>query len=78
MPNIVHVVGTGTIGSADRPAADHREHFGIDEVTFHKRTLLVTERSKSTTRSAGSVWRSTPTSGRRWNPGHSPTRRWRR
>ena len=47
MPNIVHVVGTGTIGEPlIGLLADHREHFGIDEVTFHKRTPLVTERSK--------------------------------
>ena len=36
MPNIVHVVGTGTIGEPlIGLLADHREHFGIDEVTFH-------------------------------------------
>ena len=47
MPNIVHVVGTGTIGEPlIGLLADHREHFGIDEVTFHKRTPLVTERPK--------------------------------
>jgi glyceraldehyde-3-phosphate dehydrogenase (NAD(P)) len=45
--NIVHVVGTGTIGEPlIGLLADHREAFGIDEVTFHKRTPLVTERSK--------------------------------
>lgn len=47
MSNIVHVVGTGTIGEPlIGLLADHREDFGIDEVTFHKRTPLVTERSK--------------------------------
>ncbi|MFP3916108.1 MAG: hypothetical protein ACLFWM_14610, partial [Actinomycetota bacterium] len=47
MPRIVHVVGTGTIGEPlIGMLADHREHFGIDEVTFHKRTPLLTERSK--------------------------------
>ncbi len=47
MTNIVHVVGTGTIGEPlIGMLADHREHFGIEEVTFHKRTPLVTERSK--------------------------------
>lgn len=47
MSKIVHVVGTGTIGEPlIGMLADHREHFGIDEVTFHKRTPLVTERSK--------------------------------
>ena len=47
MSNIVHIVGTGTIGEPlIGLLADHREHWGIDEVTFHKRTPLVTERSK--------------------------------
>ncbi|CAN5892227.1 hypothetical protein BH23ACT5_BH23ACT5_13530 [soil metagenome] len=47
MSKIVHIVGTGTIGEPlIGLLADHREHFGIDEVTFHKRTPLVTERSK--------------------------------
>ena len=45
--NIVHVVGTGTIGEPlIGLLADNRDHFGIDEVTFHKRTPLVTERAK--------------------------------
>jgi glyceraldehyde-3-phosphate dehydrogenase (NAD(P)) len=44
---IVHVVGTGTIGEPlIGLLADHRERFGIDEVTFHKRTPLVTEKAK--------------------------------
>jgi len=44
---IVHVVGTGTIGEPlIGLLADNREHFGIDEVTFHKRTPLVTEKAK--------------------------------
>ncbi len=44
---IVHIVGTGTIGEPlIGLLADNREHFGIDEVTFHKRTPLVTERGK--------------------------------
>ena len=44
---IVHVVGTGTIGEPlIGLLADNREHFGIDEVTFHKRTPLLTERAK--------------------------------
>jgi len=45
--NIVHVVGTGTIGEPlIGLLADNKDHFGIDEVTFHKRTPLVTERAK--------------------------------
>jgi len=45
--NIVHVVGTGTIGEPlIGLLADHKSDFGIDEVTFHKRTPLITERSK--------------------------------
>jgi len=44
---IVHVVGTGTIGEPlIGLLADHKADFGIDEVTFHKRTPLVTERGK--------------------------------
>ena len=44
---IVHVVGTGTIGEPlIGLLADNREHFGIDEVTFHKRTPLLTEKAK--------------------------------
>ncbi len=45
--NIVHVVGTGTIGEPlIGLLADNKDHFGIDEVTFHKRTPLITERAK--------------------------------
>lgn len=45
--NIVHIVGTGTIGEPlIGLLADNKEHFGIDEVTFHKRTPLVTEKAK--------------------------------
>jgi glyceraldehyde-3-phosphate dehydrogenase/erythrose-4-phosphate dehydrogenase len=45
--NIVHVVGTGTIGEPlIGLLADHKGDFGIDEVTFHKRTPLITERGK--------------------------------
>jgi glyceraldehyde-3-phosphate dehydrogenase (NAD(P)) len=44
---IVHVVGTGTIGEPlIGLLADNRHHFGIDEITFHKRTPLVTEKAK--------------------------------
>lgn len=44
---IVHVVGTGTIGEPlIGLLADNKEHFGIDEVTFHKRTPLATEKAK--------------------------------
>lgn len=45
--NIVHVLGTGTIGEPlIGLLADNREHFGIDEVTFHKRTPLLAEKAK--------------------------------
>jgi len=44
---IVHVIGTGTIGEPlIGLLAILREPLGIDEVTFHKRTPLVTDRSK--------------------------------
>jgi len=49
MPNIVHVIGTGTIGEPLIGMLSHfKEAFGIDEVTFNKRTPLVTDRSKVT------------------------------
>ena len=43
----VHVVGTGTIGEPlIGLLADHREQFGLEEVTFHKRTPLESDRPK--------------------------------
>jgi glyceraldehyde-3-phosphate dehydrogenase/erythrose-4-phosphate dehydrogenase len=45
--SIVHVVGTGTIGEPlIGLLADDKTHFGIDEVTFHKRTPLASEKAK--------------------------------
>ena len=45
--NIVHVVGTGTIGEPlIGLLADFRKELGIDEVTFSKRTPLLTDRTK--------------------------------
>ena len=47
MAGIVHIVGTGTIGEPlIGLMADNKETFGIDEVTFHKRTPLLHERGK--------------------------------
>jgi glyceraldehyde-3-phosphate dehydrogenase (NAD(P)) len=47
MANIVHVKGTGTIGEPLIGLLDdHRDAFGIDEITFHKRTPLIDERGK--------------------------------
>ena len=47
MANIVHVVGTGTIGEPLIGMLTHfKEQLGIDEVTFNKRTPLKTDRSK--------------------------------
>ncbi len=44
---IAHVVGTGTIGEPlIGLLADNREAFGLDEVTFHKRTPVLQERGK--------------------------------
>lgn len=44
---IIHVVGTGTIGEPlIGILANFKAAFGIDEVTFHKRTPLLTDRSK--------------------------------
>lgn len=46
---VVHVVGTGTIGEPLIGILNtFRDPFGIDEVTFHKRTPLLTDRSKVT------------------------------
>jgi len=45
--NIVHVIGTGTIGEPlIGILADLRSELGIDEVTFAKRTPLIEDRSK--------------------------------
>ncbi len=47
MKKIVHVVGTGTIGEPLIGLfTDFRKHLGVDEVTFHKRTPMTTERAK--------------------------------
>ncbi len=47
MTNIVHVVGTGTIGEPLIGLfTDFRHHLGIDEVTFHKRTPLISDRAR--------------------------------
>ncbi|HET6398507.1 MAG TPA: hypothetical protein VFH47_03020 [Candidatus Thermoplasmatota archaeon] len=44
---VVHIVGTGTIGEPlINLFADKRKELGIDEVTFNKRTPLVTDRAK--------------------------------
>ena len=44
---IVHVVGTGTIGEPlIGILATFRSEFGIDEVTYHKRTPLIKDRPK--------------------------------
>jgi glyceraldehyde-3-phosphate dehydrogenase (NAD(P)) len=44
---VVHVVGTGTIGEPlIGLLCQYREALGIEEVTFHKRTPLLTDRSK--------------------------------
>jgi glyceraldehyde-3-phosphate dehydrogenase (NAD(P)) len=44
---VVHVIGTGTIGEPLIGLLTMlREDLGIDEVTFHKRTPLLTDRSK--------------------------------
>ena len=45
--NIVHIVGTGTIGEPlIGLLEDNQEIFGIDEITFMKRTPLLEERGK--------------------------------
>ena len=47
MANIVHVVGTGTIGEPLIGLLCHfKDELGLDEITFNKRTPLYTDRSK--------------------------------
>jgi glyceraldehyde-3-phosphate dehydrogenase (NAD(P)) len=47
MKNIVHIVGTGTIGEPLIGLfTDFGDRFGLDEVTFHKRTPLASDRAK--------------------------------
>jgi glyceraldehyde-3-phosphate dehydrogenase (NAD(P)) len=47
MNKIVHVVGTGTIGEPLIGLfADFKKYLGIDEISFHKRTPMTTERAK--------------------------------
>lgn len=47
MKRIVHIVGTGTIGEPLIGLfTDFRDRMGVDEVTFHKRTPLVSDRAK--------------------------------
>jgi glyceraldehyde-3-phosphate dehydrogenase (NAD(P)) len=47
MKKIVHIVGTGTIGEPLIGLfTDFRQYFEIDEVTFHKRTPLQSDRAK--------------------------------
>src|SRR5512136_231225 len=44
---VFHVMGTGTIGEPlIGLLSDFKKPLGIDEVTFHKRTPLLTDRSK--------------------------------
>jgi glyceraldehyde-3-phosphate dehydrogenase (NAD(P)) len=44
---IVHIVGTGTIGEPLIGLfTDFSRHLGIDELTFHKRTPMTTEKAK--------------------------------
>jgi glyceraldehyde-3-phosphate dehydrogenase type II len=45
--NVVHVIGTGTIGEPLIGLLSvHKEEFGIDEVTFHKNTARSADRPK--------------------------------
>ena len=46
---IVHIIGTGTIGEPLIGLfADRKDRLGFDEVTFHKRTPLLTDKTKVT------------------------------
>ena len=47
MKRIVHIVGTGTIGEPLIGLfTDFRDRMGLDEVTFHKRTPLTSDRAR--------------------------------
>ena len=47
MSNVVHIIGTGTIGEPLIGLfTDFNERLGFDEVTFHKRTPLESDRSR--------------------------------
>ncbi len=47
MSNIIHIVGTGTIGEPLIGLfTDFGDRFGVDEVTFHKRTPLESDRAR--------------------------------
>lgn len=47
MTNIIHIVGTGTIGEPlIGLLTRHKDKFGIDEVTFHKNTPLIHDMPK--------------------------------
>ena len=47
MKRIVHIVGTGTIGEPLISLfTDFADKFGVDEVTFHKRTPLASDRAR--------------------------------
>jgi len=60
--NIVHVVGTGTIGEPlIGILSSMRQEFGIDEVTFHKASARVTDRAKvQALQKKGAVLAATP------------------
>ncbi len=46
---IIHIIGTGTIGEPLIGLfADRKDRLGFDEVTFHKRTPLLTDKTKVT------------------------------
>ena len=49
MSNIVHIVGTGTIGEPLIGLfTDLGDRMGVDEVTFHKRTPLLSDLGEHT------------------------------
>ena len=66
MKTIVHIVGTGTIGEPLIGLfTDFRDRMGIDEVTFHKRTPLASDKSRlEHLMSRGRCWRPTPIGSR--------------
>jgi hypothetical protein len=64
MKRIVHIVGTGTIGEPLIGLfTDFRDRMDIDEVTFHKRTPLASDKARINhlmERGAKLAWREPP------------------
>ena len=71
---VVHVIGTGTVGEPLIGLLTHHcKDLGFDEITFHKRTPLLSDRSKVT----NLLKRGGPAGSGRVGPGRVPEDRHR-